>query len=146
MGRGTTNNKGRNYNWYGGNMTRKLGNGMEDNFRRAANVLKNDIVQSFPSTGSTGTRSGGPGGSAPPGSPPAVQTGNLRRSMNWEVNRRGMLDIIARVGTGIGSAVSAGYAVWQEFGTRRSAARPFLRPMLKKDRNKLAKIIGKNVL
>lgn len=52
-----------------------------------------------------------------------VDTGRLRSSVEYEVGRdsRGL---VARIGTDVT------YAVYLEFGTRRMAPRPFLRPAL----------------
>ena len=52
-----------------------------------------------------------------------VDTGTLRRSITYEVGRRG-IDQYVRIGTNIS------YAVFQELGTRYHSANPFLRPAL----------------
>ena len=56
-----------------------------------------------------------------PGEPPRVQTGVLRRGYTHEIHPTLP---IGRVGTNIP------YAKWLEFGTRRMAARPHVRPVL----------------
>ena len=60
-----------------------------------------------------------------PGEPPAIDTGNLVNSVFSEKSGPGQ----ALVGA------SAEYAEYLEFGTRKMAARPFLRPALEKARD-----------
>lgn len=52
-----------------------------------------------------------------------VDTGTLRRSITYELGQRG-LDRYVRIGTNIF------YAAFQELGTRRNPAHPYLRPAL----------------
>jgi hypothetical protein len=59
----------------------------------------------------------------PPGGKPGVRTGRLRASITW---RPGQDDVSPYVD--IGSNVL--YAPYVELGTRRMAARPYLRPAL----------------
>lgn len=59
-----------------------------------------------------------------PGNPPYKQKGTLRRSVGWEVK-----GLKGRVGVDLGMAV---YGKHLELGTRKMAARPFLRPALRK--------------
>jgi len=85
-----------------------------------------------------------------PGSPPAVDTGRLRGSIstNWTGSgmTKGKVDGSALAGDGIpqpsdkskfivsvGSAVP--YAGWLEFGTKKIAARPYIRPAFDKLKN-----------
>lgn len=56
-----------------------------------------------------------------PGDPPYKQTGHLRRSVAWEVNAS---DRLVRIGTNLK------YGLYLELGTRKMAARPWLRRML----------------
>ncbi len=51
-----------------------------------------------------------------------VRTGNLRRSITWETTVRTPTRAVVSVGPHVD------YAVYLEFGTRRMAPRPFLRP------------------
>lgn len=76
------------------------------------------------------------GGKSPsaPGEPPGVVTGELRRSMTYEIEKTPQ-GITGRVGT------NKEYAVPLEFGTSRMAARPFLRPGFEKNRKPIAKIL-----
>ena len=52
-----------------------------------------------------------------------VDTGRLRSSINWRLARDG-IGLAAIIGTNVS------YAIYQEFGTSRQAAQPFLRPAL----------------
>ena len=146
MPRGTQNSKGKGWTWKGGTVTSILARGMKRNMEDAVNILNNDIILKFPGGGPAGSRSGGSGGAhSTTGGIPFIQTGHLRRSMNWEVKGR-LLNLIGRVGTGIGNKTSTGYAVWLEFGTKRMAARPFLRPGMKRNKKRINKVIGRKAL
>jgi HK97 gp10 family phage protein len=59
-----------------------------------------------------------------------VDTGRLRNSITHETTPNGLA---ARVGTNVE------YAPFQEFGTRRNAARPFLFPAMEQERPKFLK-------
>jgi len=63
-----------------------------------------------------------------PGQPPKGDTGRLELSIEVELRKsEKTVNVIA----------TAPYAAAQEFGTRRAAARPFLRPALQKYRSRL---------
>ena len=66
-----------------------------------------------------------------PGNPPYKQTGHLRRSITHEVSK-----LIGRVGTNLL------YGRYLELGTRRMAARPYLRRALIQTTFTLRRIIG----
>jgi hypothetical protein len=142
MARGTQNSKGKNWRWRGGTVTSKVFAGMDRNIKAASIFLAGDIAAAFPSGGEEGTRSGGGGGASSPGGIPFVQTGNLSRNINW----RKVKNLLYRIGTGVGTAASVGYALWLEFGTRFMAARPFMRPGLKRNQRSILKIIRKKVI
>lgn len=78
------------------------------------------------------------GGGSPsaPGEPPGIVSGTLRRSISHEVEKTAT-GVSGRVGTNVK------YALPLEFGTSRMAARPFLRPKLKENEGKIAKILTK---
>jgi hypothetical protein len=169
MAQGTKNSKGENWDWKGGDLTRKLHIGMMKNMYAACNTGKNIVVNSF--GGGLGS-----GKTSTPHQPPAVKTGHLRRSINFDVKSLGPLKIRGRIGTGIGSAESVGYAVFLEFGTmphtiiahgealmfigsggltfRESVnhpgfvQRPFLRPLIwkKSNKDKLEEKLGRKIL
>lgn len=88
----------------------------ERHVARRAQDLRNVIVQKLSAPG--GGRTYGVHTASAPGQPPAVDTGRLRQSIR-----------VQKVGPGhyrVGTDVQ--YAIFLEFGTRRIAARPFLRP------------------
>ena len=66
-------------------------------------------------------RAVGKGKPSQPGEPPRLQSGNLRLSIKWERWKNGYI---------IGPTVAAPYGKYLERGTRKMAARPFMRPAL----------------
>ena len=120
--------------WYGPKVQKKVEMAADKRLDKAAEFLRGHIVSVFP-----------PGPSpAPAGLVPHVQTGHLKRNVNWK--RSGNLK--RAVGTGIGNASSVGYAAMLEFGTVKMAPRPFLRPALKRSRvrKRIAKITGSKLI
>lgn len=73
-----------------------------------------------------------------PGDPPAPDTGTLRRSLFWEVVRKGNM-VLGYVGSNLK------YAAALEYGTKdgKIAPRPYLRPARNKNRDRIVKIIAK---
>jgi hypothetical protein len=72
-----------------------------------------------------------------PGEPPAKRTGTLDRSIDSEtVETRG--EFIGRVGTNLK------YGFWLELGTRRMAARPYLRPALTSQRKRILALLKRS--
>jgi hypothetical protein len=67
-----------------------------------------------------------------PGEPPMSQSGNLRRSVAWEIQ-----GLVARVGTGFK------YGRWLELGTSTMAARPWLRRSLVECMGTIRALIGR---
>jgi len=66
---------------------------------------------------------------SPPGEPPAVMTGKLRASINYDVKKG--KDIEGRVGIEGGTEPDTkNYGLFLEFGTSRMQKRPYLRPAL----------------
>ena len=90
--------------------------------------LQREIRQSMKSLG---PRVGGSRPHAPKGAPPAVQTGNLKRSIAYDV-----------VGKGMGSSVRVGVPGGTEEGTYGARlelkSHPFIKPVIK-DKSKLAR-------
>jgi len=87
-----------------------------------------------------------------PGNPPAVDTGNLRESIRYEVNNEGT-EVYGIVGS---SQLDENYAVYTEYGTTKGgwggkgmAPRPWLRPaMLKNDswiRSSISKAVANGI-
>ena len=120
--------------WYGDQVMRDIKRDGAKAVAKAAFLLKSDIQRSFTRTGyAKGKRGGmlhaGPGVRlrvpSRPGQPPAVQIGNLRRSITVDVGRD-FDGNVARVGPGR----EAPYGKFLEFGTRKIKPRPFLRPAL----------------
>ena len=97
-----------------------------------------------------------------PGSPPAVDTGRLRASIstNWSGSgiNRGVVGKEAQLEDGIGNpgtsptefrvvvGTNVEYAPFLEFGTKRMAARPFMRPAWDKYKTRIEKMLGSSVL
>jgi hypothetical protein len=69
-----------------------------------------------------------------PGNPPFKQTGNLRKSIAYEVS-----GLVGRVGSNI---KKPNYALYLELGTRRMAARPYLRAALLRNKWALRRLLG----
>ena len=130
--------------WRGKAVAAKVRRGIGMKVMLAAEMVASDIRTSFPSSGASGTRSGGGDNDNPssPGEIPHGQTAHLKRNIGVEKKT----ELIARVGTGIGNRSSVGYAVWLEYGTRNMAARPYMRPGLKRNKRKIGKIIGGKVI
>jgi len=85
----------------------------------------------------TGGRTIGPRGGqkqipSSPGSPPHVQTGNLRGSITWAFAKMGLSVIV-------GPSKGAAYGRIHEYGGAKHPPRPFMRPALRKARNRYAK-------
>jgi hypothetical protein len=76
-----------------------------------------------------------------PGGVPFVQTGHLRRSVAMDKPS----PLIRRVGLGIGNKKMVNYGWWLEFGTRRMAPRPFMRPMLNRMRTWMMSVLKRKV-
>lgn len=133
--------------WHGDEFKRELQRGLVRNLSAASiylsNVIKADISQPGTLRYNPLTKKGKRSKSqktlynfthSRPGNPPYKQTGNLRRSITWEiVNMRG------RVGTNVW------YGRWLELGTGRMAPRPYLRSNLWKHHYTLVAIITRRI-
>jgi HK97 gp10 family phage protein len=130
--------------WYGDKVAHNVKRRVQGNLQTAAWYLAHDIRAHFPASGAAGTRSGGGdrGNPSAPGEIPHVQTGYLKRNIGVQSTGKGTY----RVGTGVGNKESVGYALWLEKGTSRMAARPFLRPGLKRSAKKINEIVGRQVI
>jgi HK97 gp10 family phage protein len=86
-----------------------------------------------------------PGGgihwSAHPGMFPAIDTGTLRDSIEYEVTRSFETSKLT-----VRPTSDVEYAEYLEFGTSKAAPRPFLRPTLAQFEPKIAEIIGRNIM
>ena len=77
------------------------------------------------------------GEASKPGEPPRKQTPNLQPSIRTAMDKRTFL---------IGPTKTAPYGKHLEFGTRKMAARPFMRPALSNARKKFPKLFrGMNI-
>lgn len=74
-----------------------------------------------------------------PGSPPAVDTGRLRASYTWRVGEDAQGPYV-EIGTNVL------YAPFLEFGTRKMAPRPHLRPSVNAIRSKITRLIRDGVI
>lgn len=76
-----------------------------------------------------------------PGNPPAVDTGNLRESIRYEVHEEEK-EVYGVVGS---TQKDPNYAVYTEYGTSRMAPRPWLRPAMEKNNDWIRKSIARAV-
>lgn len=105
---------------------------VDANVKAAAIHLTNELKRTV------GQRIGGKGHVSQPGNPPFRQTGNLFRSIGYEMRGH-----TAVVGSGIGSGPKdPGYAVYLEFGTKKMSARPWLRPTYWKQLGTIRRILS----
>ena len=76
-----------------------------------------------------------------PNNPPAVDTGNLRNSIRFEVHEQGT-NIYGVVGS---TQKNPDYAVYTEYGTTKMQPRPWLRPAMIKNNDWIRKSISNAV-
>jgi hypothetical protein len=103
------------------------------NLNKAAAFLSADIRTNFTSPAPSKA-----------GQAPAIVTGHMRRSITWDVPRKG----IRRVGTTLRPEGSnlASYPMYLELGTKSIAARPWLRVALARNKRTLARLLaGKGI-
>lgn len=112
-----------NVKWYGNELKKKIRAKMVKNMTNACLFLEADIKKSLI-------------GKSPsaPGEPPGKRTGTLGRGITHEVEKTATV-VIGRVGTNIT------YAIPLEFGTSKMAARPFMRPGLERNKERVARIM-----
>lgn len=90
----------------------------------AGEVIREDAKQSI----IAGSVSGAAHVPSLPGQPPNADTHQLDMSLDTIINEGGKtVSVVSR----------APYGAFQEFGTSRSAARPYLRPALQRNRNRI---------
>lgn len=103
----------------------------------AATFLVAKVKESFGDSGiANATRGQREANRSKPGQPPHVQTANLKKSIAWDTPRRN----IRRVGSTMNIS-KGGYSLFLELGTTKMAARPYLRPAVRKYRNQLRGIV-----
>lgn len=110
-------------NWHGEKLKREIQAKCLKNMSTACLFLEKEIKESL----------SGPSPSAP-GEPPGVITGELRRSITHEIEKK-PTGVIGRVGS------NKEYAIHLELGTSKMAARPFLRPKLEENKKNIAKTL-----
>ncbi len=68
-----------------------------------------------------------------------VDTGTLRRSITTQTHKKNMRNVVVRCGTNIE------YAPYQEFGTVRMAAQPFMRPAFFNHKRQIIRAISQEL-
>lgn len=116
--------------WHGDELAKLVRRATERNLERAAITLKNAVKEVISEPSNKGTTP------SAPGEPPHKDTGRLRASISHEVDKDAMA---ARVGTNVV------YGKFLEIGTRKMAARPYLRPTYERLKPELAKILTRKV-
>ena len=76
-----------------------------------------------------------------PGNPPAVDTGNLRESIRYEVHNE-TKEVYGIVGS---TQKDEDYAIYMEYGTSKIAPRPWLKPAMEKNNDWIRSSIAKAV-
>lgn len=131
------------FQWKGEEWLAKFGAKLDAALDRAAVMVQGDIISHFPSPPREPKKSGKGfkknsskawkrGHPSEPGMIPHIQTGTLKRSINWK--RSGKFR--RRVGTGVK------HGLWLEFGTRNMEPRPFLVPAIRRNKTRVEQIIA----
>ena len=122
--------------------------------QKAALVVEREVKKSFTKIG-TGrsvrrTKTGKRHRASRAGQPPAIDTGSLRASISNEV-KTSFGFVTGRVGPDIiklAASTEAGtdieYGLYLEVGTSKMAARPYLRPALRRTKRKIKRIFDKD--
>ena len=112
--------------------------------KKAAFVVEADVKKHFTLLGSG--RTYGKHIASKPGEPPAVDTGILRASVMSEVKIKGS-EITGKVGPDIEhikekteAGTDVEYGLYLEVGTKNMQPRPFLRPALRRMKNKISRV------
>ena len=119
--------------WHGDEFVERFKKEQVKNLTRAAIYLSGEIKKEL--SKGVKRKKGIVIGRSAAGDPPALEEGELRRSIAWTVDSG---RLIARVGT------NKIYGKYLELGTRFHKARPFLRSTMKTRRRMLAKIMAGN--
>ena len=128
----------KDFEWHGERFKKEMRSLVDRNLDKAATFLVGRVKKSFGSAAAVagGTTKGHRRRSrSKPGDPPHVDTGHLRRSITY---RSGM----SKETRDVGSFGEVKYARFLELGTRTMAPRPYLRPALDQNAQKIARIIG----
>tara|TARA_Y100000310_G_C19952537_1_gene477509 strand:+ start:92 stop:415 length:324 start_codon:yes stop_codon:yes gene_type:complete len=105
----------RNFKWNDKKITQQIAEAAGDNILKAVLIVERDAKKMV-----------------------AVDTGRLRNSITHEIIRY-KKDVIGRVGTNIH------YGIFQEYGTSRMSAHPYLRPALAKNLTRLKELFRRKV-
>ncbi len=117
---------------------RKIGKAAEDRMMEAVNEVRNTTLETLsgPRTGRTylvpGTQTEYT--ASAPGEPPAVQLGDLRKSVKGGIEKVGK-DLVGFVGSDLPKAP------WLEYGTTKMLPRPWLRPSFEKSLVKVKEVL-----
>ena len=126
MANTTIRGRGFQVRWFDTGFLRAIDSETDRNLKRAGLFLVKEIKKSINSPGRSGAKR------SRPGNPPLRQSGSLYKSITRQRKNNE-----ERVGTNLD------HGLYLEFGTRKMAARPFLRPAIIKNKKKIAKIILK---
>jgi len=139
--------------WYGDDFTRKLDRAQRAALSRVARHFQSQVKLILSKHGR-----GKYGPSSPPGKPPGVRTGTLRRSIQIDRSKNKGPKPSIRVGTNLiyapvqefGARISASSAarlafqvskdVWRSAKTVTLPPRPFMRPAFNRSKRKMVKI------
>jgi len=95
-----------------------------------------DLIRNPSSGGRTYKRGGVTHMASPPGAPPNADTGQLMKSIAYQVSGDGTEGVIGTPLT---------YGLLLEMGTSRMAPRPWLQPALDQSRDEVKKILGERL-
>lgn len=122
--------------WYGAAVLTLATKANTDAMHKATLMVERDVKRSFPKVGAGRVYSKGKGKihiASIPGGVPAIDTGNLRASIQSKVQVRG-INVLGEVGSDMP------YSLYLEVGTKRMEKRPYLMPMVRKDKRKINEI------
>jgi len=122
--------------WYGASVLTLATQANLDAMHKATLMVERDVKKSFPKIGTGRVYSKGKGKihiASMPGEPPAIDTGNLRASIQSKVQVRG-INVLGEVGSDMP------YSLYLELGTKTMTKRPYLMPTVRKDKRKIGEI------
>lgn len=128
-------------NWRGHRLVMQMTAGARVGAERAGRILIQEASSLILDTAKTGRiykRNGVMHQASAPGEPPANLTGTLVGGFKMTINQTGNL-ITASVTN------SVRYAKFLEFGTRKMAARPFMRPAYAAAKNRILSVIRTSI-
>jgi len=125
--------------WNGGRIAVKVRSDIMVNMGQVVQMLRSDVIQSINTSQPTAGNGNARRGLDPsaPGDPPKRVEGDLVRSIVADVNSE-PTRVVGTYGSTQGEKAKA-----LEYGTKKMAARPFLRPPLLKRRDEIIRILAK---